>query len=168
MMFGSRSEGSSFPVVTFTVHEPPAPEADRIDRADELEFVKDGFSWMTALCPPLGLIKHGLWLAALAYVVAGGGFVLALYKLGMNEQLISILVLAANFYLGLEISTLKRWSLDSAGWRMLGSVTGRNLADCERRFFESWLPGEPIIKATGSAAASTHRGSGGWPFGVKA
>jgi hypothetical protein len=28
---------------------------------------------------------------------------------------------------------------------MLGSVTGRNAAECERRFFETWLPSQPII-----------------------
>ena len=57
-------------MVTYTVHEPPAPEADRVDRGSELEFVKDGFSWLTAICPPLGFLANGLWLFAIAYIVA--------------------------------------------------------------------------------------------------
>ncbi|MGA8628482.1 MAG: DUF2628 domain-containing protein, partial [Pseudolabrys sp.] len=56
--------------MTYTVHEPPAPEADRVDRGSELEFVKDGFSWLTAICPPLGFLANGLWLFAIAYIVA--------------------------------------------------------------------------------------------------
>lgn len=47
-------------MVTYTVHEPPHPSADRVDRADELRFIKDGFSWLTALVPPLGLAAKGL------------------------------------------------------------------------------------------------------------
>ena len=39
-------------MLTFTVHEPPNPPADRIERADKLVFVKDGFSWMAALFAP--------------------------------------------------------------------------------------------------------------------
>ena len=36
-------------MLTFTVHEPPNPPADRVDRAESLVFIKDGFSWAAAL-----------------------------------------------------------------------------------------------------------------------
>jgi hypothetical protein len=51
-------------------------------------------------------------------------------------------------------------------------VTGKSIEDCERRFFETWLPGQPII-ADGSAnddpakAAVPRRGSRFWPFGAR-
>ena len=38
-----------------------------------------------------------------------------------------------------------RWALERRGWRTLGSVSGKTAAECERRFFEAWLPGQPII-----------------------
>jgi hypothetical protein len=31
---------------------------------------------------------------------------------------------------------------------MLGAVTARNFAEAERRFFETWLPDQPVITRT--------------------
>ena len=130
---------------TYTVHEPPEPGADRIDRASELKFVKDGFAWLTALFPPLGLALSRLWLPLLAYVVFAGAAVAGLQALGVDPSWLALLIAALHIYLGFEHSTLERWVLDNAGWQTLGSVTGKSLAECERRFFESWLPAQPMI-----------------------
>ena len=168
-MFGSR-EGSLNSVVTYTVHEPASPQPDRLDRADELQFVKDGFSWITALFPPLGYAANSLWLPALAYLVFVSALAWALAKLGISETQISLFVIALNIYLAFELSTLKRWSLDNSGWTTLGTVSGRNLAECERRFLETWLPAQPIIqgnKPTAHADSDSRR-TIGWPFGAKA
>lgn len=132
-------------MVTFTVHEPPAPPADRIDRADALQFVKDGFSWLTALFPLLGFAQQSLWLAAAGYVVALAGLGALLNALAVDPAWIALLVTALNIYLGFELSTVKRWTLDQGGWRTLGTVTGRSIAECERRFMESWLPAQPAV-----------------------
>ncbi len=168
-MFGLRSEGSSS-VLTFTVHEPPNPEADRIDRADSLEFVKDGFSWLTAIFPPLGFAVSGLWLMAIAYLVFVGALVAALQAAGVSETWLSIIVTAINIYLAFEHSTLKRWDLDRKGWRTHGVVTGKTLAECERRFLESWLPQQPIISATHSPPEASNRPEtrSGWLYGAGA
>jgi hypothetical protein len=159
-------------VVTYTVHEPPDAGSDRVDRGVDLEFVKDGFSWLTAICPPLGFLINGLWLFALAYLVGAGvlGWALTAWKL--DPQSIGWIFLFINIYLGFEISTLKRWMLEQTGWQALGVVTGKSIADCERRFFESWLPGQPIIASgtadgagTGGSPLPPRRGSRFWPFG---
>ena len=160
-------------VVTYTVHEPPEAAADRVDRASDLVFVKDGFHWLTALCPPLGLIAKQLWLELLAYVLIVGAATALLSWAGLNPSWIALFVAALNFYLGFEISSLERSNLDRKGWPTLGSVTGRNLAECERRFFETWLPDQPIITAAKSQAMHARSGpsgrsGGGWPFGAKA
>lgn len=153
-------------VVTFTVHEAPNPAADRIDRADELVFVKDGFSWLTAIFPPAGLLSRGLWLGLAAYFAAVAVICGVLSALGGSESWITLVVLALGLFLGFEISSLERFMLDRAGWRMLGSVTGRSIADCERRFFETWLPDQPVI--TSGKSGQTHGARGGLPFGAKA
>ena len=46
--------------------------ADRLDRAERLVFVKDGFSWLAACCPPLWLLANGLWLGRDRYPGATG------------------------------------------------------------------------------------------------
>ena len=161
-------------MVTYTVHEPPAPGSDRVDRGVELEFVKDGFSWLTAICPPLGFLANGLWLFAIAYLVGATALGWALSALKLGPQMTGFIFLLINIYLGLEISTLKRWMLQQTGWQALGVVTGKSIAECERRFFESWLPAQPIIAAETAGpsgmsfpAGSVRRGSRFWPFGTR-
>ncbi len=152
-------------VATFTVHEPLQPQADRVDRADELCFVKDGFSWITAICPPLGFALKGLWTPALAYVVFVSALVALLAILKVSPDVVILLVAALNLFLGFEASSLQRWSLDNDSWRMIGTVTGRNVAECERRFFENWLPAQPVISAPATASRRGHMP--GWPSGAK-
>lgn len=140
---------------TYTVHEPPNGGADRIDRASELKFVKDGFSWMTALFPPLGFAMSQLWIPLVVYLVVVGAAGAALKALGVGEGGISIFVLALQILLGFEHSSLQRWMLDRAGWTTLGTVTGKSLAECERRFFEQWLPSQPMITTSSTAPANS-------------
>ena len=141
-------------MVTYTVHEPAEATADRVDRGAELRFVKDGFSWITALFPPFGLAASQLWLPLVAYIVFVGVGAVALSALGVSENWISLAMLALHIFMGFEHSTLQRWTLDNAGWNMLGTVTGKSLDECERRFFESWLPGQPMISQPSAAAIS--------------
>lgn len=155
-------------MITYTVHEPEFPPADRLDRAEELRFVKDGFSWVTALFPPLGFAARQLWWAVLAYIGVVALVTATLNAFHFNSDLITFIVLALNLYLGFEASTIERWFLDRQGWTTVGSVTGRNRADCERRFFENWLPAQPMINASAKSGLGSQRGSGGWPFGAKA
>lgn len=155
---------------TFTVHEPPSPSTDRIEHADQLEFVKDGFSRLTAIFPPLGFAANGLWLAIAGYVAA----VLLLVGLGKligaSDDVVGPFLLALHIYLGLELHTIKSWWLDRNGWRTLGSVSGKDLEECERRFFENWTPDQPAAPsslAPRSPKAGLPR-TVGWPFSAKA
>ena len=155
-------------MIAYTVHEPELPPADRLDRAEELRFVKDGFSWLTALFPPLGFAARQLWWAVLAYTGVVLLVAASLNAMHFNTDLISLIVLAFNLYLGFEASTIERWFLDQQGWSTVGSVTGRNLPDCERRFFENWLPAQPVINTPARLGGGSRRGAGDWPFGAKA
>jgi hypothetical protein len=103
-------------------------------------------------------------------VFAAGLLAYALENLKVDQQWVGLLFLAINVYLGFEISSLKRWMLRQKGWRTLGVVNGRSIVDCERRFFEGWLPAQPII--AGEGAGGSNRMSAGplrmsrfWPFG---
>jgi hypothetical protein len=132
-------------MLTFTVHEPPHPPADRIDRAESLVFVKDGFSWIAALFSPIWLLVHRLWWPLLGYVVLSGLFELVRWGAIVDPGWVMLAVIALHLVIGFEADTLRRWALDRRGWQMLGSVSGRNAAECERRFYEGWLPMQPVI-----------------------
>jgi hypothetical protein len=145
MRFFFRAMGKS-DVDVFTIHEPPRPPLDRIDRAASLMFVRDGFSWPAALFSPVWLAVKGLWFAFVAYF----GVVLVasavLWSFDLLESWFGWLVIGLNIYLGFEASTLERMWLSYRGWTEVGTVTGRNLPECERRFFETWLAATPEIE----------------------
>ncbi len=154
-------------MATYTVHEPPDSDSDRVDRGVELEFVKDGFSWLTAICPPLGFVANGIWLMAIAYLAGASFLGYVLDAAGVDQSWIGLIFLMINIYLGFEVSTLKRWMLDQKGWEAIGVVNGKTITECERRFFETWLPDQPVIAndAANGSGAPPSRGSRFWPFG---
>jgi hypothetical protein len=140
-------------MLTFTVHESPNPPSDRIDRAEGLVLVRDGFSWSAALFAPLWMVAHRLWLPLLGYVVVAALIELVREAGIAASDWATIAALALNVLVGFEADTLRRWSLARRGWVTLGSVSGRNREDCERRFFDMWLPSQPVL-APASAAGS--------------
>jgi hypothetical protein len=139
---------------SYTVHESNPPHVDRVDRADALVFVKDGFLFQAALFAPFWLGAKQLWLALLCYVAA----VLALLFVWLifGWQLVTFLlaISALHVFIGFESDTLQRLHLDRNGWQMLGAVTGKDALDCERRFFDVWLPGQPLSRVPGAPPAS--------------
>jgi hypothetical protein len=148
-------------LLTYTVHEPPSPPADRVDRAERLAFVKDGFSWTAALFAPVWLIVHRLWWPLLGYLLLGGSVALLRLGIALDPGWMTLAALALHLLIGFEASTLRRWTLDRRGWRTIGSVTGRSAEECERRFFDLWLPTQPVIApASGQGGAAS--GGRGW------
>ena len=131
--------------LTFTIHEPPEPAGDRLDRAESLLFVKDGFTWSAALFAPIWLIVHRLWWPLLGYAAILGLFEAVRFLDIINAGWITLANVALHLLIGFEADALRRWSLERNGWRMLASVSGKNAAECERRFFDQWLPDQPVI-----------------------
>jgi hypothetical protein len=129
-------------MAAFTVHEPPNPTIDRVDRADEIVFVRDGFSWALALIAPLWLVLRGEWLLLAIYLVLAIALTGLLSLLGAPQHWVSLAGFAFGFLFAFEASELRRWLLDLRGWREIAAVSGRNLDEAERRFFDAWLAGE--------------------------
>jgi Protein of unknown function (DUF2628) len=129
-------------VAVYTIHEGPTPPLDRIDRAEALEFVRDGFTGSVAAFPPLYFVTNKMWVELLAYVAAVVAGVGILSMLSVSPALILVLLLAGHVWLAYEAVDLRRDAMARAGWQTLGSVSGRNLAECEHRFFDMWLAGE--------------------------
>lgn len=113
----------------YVVMEPPG----RGEKADTTTFVRDGFSWLGFLVPPLWLAWHRLWVeAGLTFVVMG---VLSMLGeklgLGLAGSLLSLLV---SFYVGLEGQGLRIASLRRRGWHEWGVVDADNLDDADTRY----------------------------------
>lgn len=93
--------------------------------------VAEQFSWLAALLPPVFLLRHGLWLETLAWVLwiaalavlaslIGEGAVFGLYGIGA-------------VWLGLAAAGLQRHALQWRGWRYRGErIAGdRDVAQLE-------------------------------------
>jgi hypothetical protein len=132
---------------TFTVHEPPYAPADRVDRAESLVFIKEGFSWAAALFGPFWLLAYRLWWPLLAYVLAYGAIEAVRLARLIDQRWIGLGLLALNLLLAFEGDSLRRWALARRGWRLLGTANGRHRVECERRFFDAWLPTQPVLQA---------------------
>lgn len=142
-------------VAVYAVYEPPERSADRLTRAERLAFVKEGFSWAAALFAPVWLLVKRLWLAFVVYVVAVSAVAFGLAALDA-EHWTGFALIALHALLGFEADTLRRRKLERRGWRLVGTVTGPTLVDCERRFFDDWLPRQPLL-AEGEARQEPRR-----------
>lgn len=126
-------------MVTFNVYEPPNASANRLESAEQLVFVKDGFSWFAAVLPAFWLLFKRMWLELIVFVV-GAGFVVWAFTQAGAPDLGNAILLIAQIVLGFEAGQLYGAALERRGHRYLGTVSGHSAEDCERRFLEVWLP----------------------------
>jgi Protein of unknown function (DUF2628) len=131
---------------SYSVHEPPHTAADRVERAEALEFVKDGFEFPAFVLPPIWLASRGIWLGTLAYFAA----VVVIFGLagwlGVTTLWPALAMLVIHLIAGAEADELHRSHLEAQGWSTVGHVTGTGALDCERRFYDQWLPSSPMTR----------------------
>jgi len=156
-------------MAVYTVHQPPAHHADPLPDAERIVFVRDGFSFWAFLVAPIWMLWHRMWLVLLGYVVVLGAVDTALAVIGASRTAMSVVGLFIALLIGLEASTLRRFSLRRRRFRNVGVVSGADREDAERRFFGTW-PDEarlggaagmppaapPPVPAAGSSAHGSH------------
>lgn len=140
-------------MIVFTVHEPPDAPVDRVDRADRLRFIGDRFSPTAAGFAPFWLLANRIWLGFATYLAACAVIAVSVFFAGLGPRWIPLLLGALNLIVGFEAASLQRMTLERRGWRTLGTVAGRNVDECERRFLESWLPDQHMN--SGASAVTT-------------
>ena len=127
-----------------TVHEPPTKPADRIARAEQMQFVRDGFSWRAFFLAPAWFADCKIWLGLAGYLGVVVLLTSAWWLFDLPWQILALLILALHALVGSEADELARAQLAARGWTTVGHVTGSSALDCERRFFDSWLPQAPM------------------------
>lgn len=136
-------------MVIYFVHEPPNASANRLESAEQLLFVKDGFSWLAALVPAIWLLTKRMWLEAIGFMACAGLLVWAFTAAGA-PNVGSAILLAVQILFGFEANALCSAALERRGWRLVGTVSGYNREDSERRFLEVWLPTHTEIPPVGA------------------
>jgi Protein of unknown function (DUF2628) len=149
-------------LVVFTVYEPPHVARNRIDRAAELVFVKDGFSWLAAIVPPLWFLVKGLWLELALFIAAATLLTWGIETSGAAAELSGTVFLIVQIVIGFEAGLIQATALERRGWRLVGTVTGHNQDRAERRFFETWQPGESAPPPESGAGAPLENADASW------
>ncbi|MBC8048748.1 MAG: DUF2628 domain-containing protein [Chitinophagales bacterium] len=145
-------------MVTYTVHE-PMPHASAVrERAMNIAFIKEGVSWPGLVFGLPWLLVRGLWLELLVIFGAAVAAGSAMMALGASIETVSWGFTALNLIVGFELFNLQRWKLERRGHEMVGVVSGRDMEECEGRFFQNWAP---LIGHYASAGPRPH--SGGTP-----
>lgn len=129
----------------YTVHEKPDPASDRSDRAEQLLFVRDGFTFAAFVAAPFWLLSQKMWLAFMGYVVLALLILASVTLTGADTRWILYGILGLHLLIGFEGDSLMRWTLERRGWRQISSVTGATFEECERRFFDHWLNTVPAV-----------------------
>lgn len=116
-------------MATYVVMEPPG----RSEKVDTTAFIRDGFTWLGLLVPPLWLAWNRLWVeAGLAFVVMGALSMLG-QKLGLGVAG-SLLSLLVSLYVGLEGQGLRISALRRRGWHQWGVVHAGRIDDADTRY----------------------------------
>jgi hypothetical protein len=143
----------------YTVHEPPLRPADAASDAERYVFVRDGFSIWAFLFPPLWMLWHRMWLVLTGYVVLSAGIETLVKASGASAFSVGLIGLLISFLVGLEVGTLRRFTLSRRGWKTIGIVSSDDLEDAEQRFFDSWVQRAASQSSASSAAAPTPPGT---------
>lgn len=123
----------------YVVMEPPAANAtEAVERA---VLVRDGFSVLAFLVPPLWLLWHRLWIeAALAFAASVALTALGeTAGLGFTGAALSLLV---SIYVGLEGPGLRINALRRRGWRDWGVVEASDAGEAEIGYLAGEEPEE--------------------------
>jgi hypothetical protein len=147
----------------YTVHEPPSRAGAAASEMERFAFVRDGFSWWAFLLAPLWMLRHRMWMVLFGYVVVAAAIEIPVRMSGAPAIAPSLIGIFLGLLVGLEAGTLRRFTLNRRGWKNLGVVSGDDLEDAERRFFDVWLrrakspPGGPHAPTPPPAAPVQRR-----------
>jgi hypothetical protein len=124
----------------YTVHERAMPSLIPGKRAEDLVFVKEGFSWLAFFIGGFWLLLRGLWLEFLIFMALAVVTGTILLGIGLPAEHVQTLLMFFNIVLGFHFYDLQRWKLERRDFKIAGVVTGAGLHECEQRFYARWLP----------------------------
>ena len=119
----------------YTVHEPPALRGAPTANPERVRFVRDGFYFWAFLLGPLWMLWRRLWLVTFLYVLLLGLLYTTFWYLRIGDWAQFVINAALAVLIGLEASSLQRWTLARRGWKELAAVVGDDLETAERRYF---------------------------------
>ncbi|WP_052341047.1 DUF2628 domain-containing protein [Salinarimonas rosea] len=107
---------------TYTVHLPRGAAPGDAAVVERAILVRDGFNWAAFFFSVLWMLWHRLWLAALATFVVVVAVSVALEALPVGDGVAVLASLLVALLIGLEASSLRRWTYARRGMPMVDVV----------------------------------------------
>lgn len=123
---------------TYTVHRPRRAAGNPGLEAEQIVFIKEGFSWPALFIPFLWFIYHRMWLVLTGYAVAMVGLGVLSSVLEFGSAIDTGLSILIQVVLAAEANDLRRWTLTRARYEFVDVVQGPNLYDAETAYFTIW------------------------------
>lgn len=132
---------------TYTLHLPGSAQPGDPLPLERAVVVRDGFSWMAFLFTFLWFFWHRLWLAGILILAAVLGLAFGLRLLGVPPGTATVAEFLLMVLVGLEASSLRRWTLERHGRPAVDAVVASDLEEAETKSFSRWL-----ARGSGTAA----------------
>ena len=121
----------------YAVLEPPRRNRNADDHTDRFVFLRERFSLGAFLFGPLWMIWRRLWVVLIIYLVVVGSIEYGLRRVGIAWPTRATVYILIQLLMGLEATSLRRWTHIRRGWRDCGAVIADDLETAERRFFDA-------------------------------
>lgn len=138
-------------MAVYTVHEPPRRKDENAAGPERFQFVRDGFHVWAFVFGPFWMAWRRLWLVLFLYLAVWIALETGLILAGAGTFTHFVVGLMLAFLVGIEASSLRRWTLSRRGWKSVGVVVGDESEEAERRFFANW---NAAARPQGAAARS--------------
>ena len=124
---------------TYTLHCPEIVLRGDARGLDRAQVVADGFSWPAFAFSVLWLVWHRLWLAAIGVLTFLVALVAAGLFLGLSTGAGAAIALLASLLIGLEASSLRRWTYARGGRPARDAVIAGSAEEAEAKAVARWL-----------------------------
>lgn len=124
---------------TYTLHVSEGAARGDALALDGAQIVRDGFSPRAFAFTVLWLVWHRLWLAALLVLAGLVALRLAGHALGLSPGAGFFVTLLASLLVGLEASSLRRWTYGRRGLPARDAVIAGSHEEAEMKLAARWL-----------------------------
>lgn len=121
----------------FAVLEPPEYQHPAIEHADRLLFLPERFNLGAFLFGPLWMTWRRQWVVLVVYLLGVALIGYGLRIVGIGWPAVALVFGLIHLLVGLEATTLLRWTRVRHGWRECGMVIADDLDMAEQRFFDN-------------------------------
>ncbi|HEY8565673.1 MAG TPA: DUF2628 domain-containing protein [Beijerinckiaceae bacterium] len=136
---------------TYTLHLPADADLADPETLDEARLVRDGFSWTAAIFTFFWFFAQRLWLAGLGVLVTALALGALTRALGASPGAMAATQALFGLLVGLEASTLKRWTLERRGLPVVDVVSAANRDEAEAKSFARLLAGPAPARPVAAA-----------------